>query len=69
MLELIIKLTISPISILNAGLVLIFKGSKSDAPEVWQIGFQDYASPAITGIVELHNDIFFFLVIISLSVF
>jgi cytochrome c oxidase subunit 2 len=47
----------------------IFKLSKSDAPEPWQIGFQDYASPGITGIVELHNDIFFFLVIISLSVF
>ena len=41
----------------------------NDAPEPWQLGFQDYASPGITGIVELHNDIFFFLVIISLSVF
>lgn len=48
---------------------LNFKGASSDAPEPWQLSFQDYASPAITGIVELHNDIFFFLVIISLAVF
>ena len=32
----------------------------NDAPQPWQIGFQDSAAPEFTGIVELHNTIFFF---------
>jgi Cytochrome C oxidase subunit II, transmembrane domain len=47
----------------------IISNINNDAPEAWQIGFQDNASPGITGIVELHNDIFYFLIIISLAVF
>lgn len=35
-----------------------------DAPEPWQIGFQDGASPRFEGITELHNAIFFYLVVI-----
>ena len=42
---------------------------QNDAPETWQIGFQDSASPGFTGIIELHNNIFFFMTMISLSVF
>ena len=42
---------------------------QNDSPEPWQIGFQDGASPGFTGIVELHNNIFFYLVVISILVF
>jgi len=31
-----------------------------DAPERWQIGFQDPATPIAMGIQDLHHDIFFF---------
>jgi hypothetical protein len=41
----------------------------SDAPQPFQIGFQDSAAPGFTGIVELHNTIFFYLVFISVAVF
>ena len=34
-----------------------------DAPYPWQIGFQDGATPTFEGIVELHDTIFFYLVI------
>jgi cytochrome c oxidase subunit 2 len=33
-----------------------------DAPEPWQIGFQDPASPISLGIQDLHHDIAFFLI-------
>ena len=38
-----------------------------DAAEPWQIGFQDGASPTFEGITELHNAIFFYLVLISVG--
>jgi len=41
----------------------------NDAPQPFQIGFQDSAAPGFTGIVELHNTIFFYLVLISVAVF
>ena len=41
----------------------------NDAPQPWQLGFQDSAAPGFTGIVELHNTIFFYLVVIIVSVF
>ena len=40
-----------------------------DAPEAWQIGFQDPATPVMQGIIDLHHDIFFFLVVIVVFVF
>lgn len=39
-----------------------------DAAEPWQIGFQDGASPTFEGITELHNAIFFYLVLIFVGV-
>jgi cytochrome c oxidase subunit 2 len=39
-----------------------------DAPEPWQIGFQDGATPTFEGITELHNAIFFYLVVILVGV-
>jgi cytochrome c oxidase subunit 2 len=41
----------------------------NDAPQPWQLGFQDSAAPGFTGIVELHNTIFFYLIVICVGVF
>jgi len=41
----------------------------NDAAQPWQLGFQDSAAPAFTGLVSLHNTIGFYLIIISLAVF
>lgn len=40
----------------------------NDAPEPWQLGFQDGASPTQEGITELHDTIFFYLVLILFGV-
>lgn len=40
----------------------------ADVPEPWQLGFQDGASPAFEGIVELHDNIMFYLVLIVIGV-
>jgi len=40
----------------------------SDAPEPWGIGFQDAASPVFEGITELHDTIFFYLLVIGFGV-
>jgi len=47
----------------------LFNPIYNDAPHPWQIGFQDGASPTFEGITELHDSIFFYLVIISFGVF
>ena len=47
----------------------IFNTIYNDAPQPWQIGFQDSAAPGFTGIVELHNTIFFYLIVICIGVF
>jgi len=39
-----------------------------DAPESWQIGFQEAATPVMQGIIDLHHDIMFFIVIILVFV-
>ena len=49
--------------------ISIFNTIFNDAPQPWQLGFQDSAAPGFTGIVELHNTIFFFLVVICVGVF
>nr|YP_007890686.1 cytochrome c oxidase subunit II [Jakoba libera]AGH24180.1 cytochrome c oxidase subunit 2 [Jakoba libera] len=40
----------------------------ADAPEQWQWDFQDAASPIMEGIVDLHHDLMFFLVVIVVFV-
>ena len=40
----------------------------NDAAEPWQIGFQDPASPVMQGLIDLHHDIFSFMVFILLFV-
>lgn len=47
----------------------IFNTIYNDAPEPWQVGFQDSAAPGYTGIVELHDTIFFYLIVICIGVF
>jgi cytochrome c oxidase subunit 2 len=46
-----------------------FNSIFNDAPEPWQLGFQDSAAPSYTGIVTLHNTVSFYLVVISVAVF
>lgn len=41
----------------------------NDLAQPWQLGFQDSASPSFAGIVELHDIIFFYLVVILVGVF
>jgi hypothetical protein len=40
----------------------------NDAPEPWQLGFQDGGSPTHEGITALHDSIFFYLVVILFGV-
>lgn len=49
-------------------LSLINNTLRCDAPEPWQLGFQDGATPTYEGITELHNSIFFYLVVIFIGV-
>lgn len=42
--------------------------SNCDHAQSWQLGFQDPATPIMEGIVDLHHDIMFFLVIICVFV-
>nr|YP_010881177.1 cytochrome c oxidase subunit 2 [Pellia epiphylla]YP_010881218.1 cytochrome c oxidase subunit 2 [Pellia neesiana]WIA66720.1 cytochrome c oxidase subunit 2 [Pellia epiphylla var. borealis]QDE10598.1 cytochrome c oxidase subunit 2 [Pellia epiphylla]WIA66679.1 cytochrome c oxidase subunit 2 [Pellia epiphylla]WIA66761.1 cytochrome c oxidase subunit 2 [Pellia epiphylla var. borealis]WIA66802.1 cytochrome c oxidase subunit 2 [Pellia epiphylla] len=43
---------------------LIFPIAFRDAAEPWQLGFQDPATPMMQGIIDLHHDIFLFLIVI-----
>lgn len=65
--------------ICGPGGVFILKGSPRglnkfvdiapcDAAEPWQLGFQDAATPMMQGIIDLHHDIFFFLILILVFV-
>jgi len=47
---------------------LLWMTSQADAPSAWQMGFQDPATAAMEGIVDLHHDICFFLVTILVLV-
>jgi cytochrome c oxidase subunit 2 len=41
----------------------------NDAAYPWQLNFQDSASPSLEGIIELHNAVMFYLIIITALVF
>ena len=45
-----------------------FRIAFCDAAEAWQLSFQDAATPMMQGMIDLHHDIFFFLVIILIFV-
>ncbi len=40
----------------------------ADAASSWQLNFQDPASPVMEGLIDLHHDIMFFLIVISIVV-
>ena len=40
-----------------------------DAPEPWQTGFQDPATPAVEGMINFHNYLLIFLIVIGMIVF
>ena len=51
--------------------VLLFEiitRSNCDAAEPWQLGSQDAATPMMQGIIDLHHDIFFFLILLFVFV-
>lgn len=50
---------------INLFLPSIFTTLSCDVAEVWQIGFQDGATPSSEGIVELHDTIFFYLIVVA----
>jgi len=50
-------------------LLSIFSPLSCDTAYPWQIGFQDGSTPTFEGIVELHDTIFFYLIVISFLVF
>ena len=56
-------LFVSVIAILMPGVAY------NDAPQRWQMGFQDGASPINEGIVELFDSVFFYLIVIVCGVF
>jgi len=53
----------------NIILNFVFNPLLNDSPEPWQLGFQDTATPGFEGITDLHDSIFFYLVVISIGVF
>lgn len=50
-------------------LLSFFSPFSCDTAYPWQIGFQDGSTPTFEGIVELHDTLFFYLVVISFLVF
>jgi cytochrome c oxidase subunit 2 len=40
----------------------------ADAPENWQVGFQDPATPVMQGLIDLHHDLLFFIIVILIFV-
>lgn len=52
----------------NKPLMAFWVHSLADAPTPWQMGFQDPATASMEGIVDLHHDICFFLLVILVLV-
>jgi cytochrome c oxidase subunit 2 len=40
----------------------------SDAASPWQLGFQDPATPVMEGIINFHNDLMFFIILVAIFV-
>lgn len=49
-------------------LLIINLLNKCDAPRAWGLYFQDSATPQMEGLVELHDNIMFYLVIVLFGV-
>lgn len=54
--------------IVHEWLFLILTIAPCDAAEPWQLGSQDAATPMMQGIIDLHHDILFFLILILVFV-
>lgn len=52
----------------KAFLNMWFSFGYGDAPTPWQIGFQDPATPVMQGLIDLHHDVCFFLLVILVFV-
>jgi cytochrome c oxidase subunit 2 len=65
-LGLIIEKTTRTIYMLKILYLSLF--TSCDAPSPWGLYFQDSATPQMEGLVELHDNIMFYLVIILFSV-
>lgn len=46
----------------------LFPIINADAAGPWQLGFQDPATPVMEGIINFHNDIMFFIILIAIFV-
>lgn len=53
------------LSICNGNFLFLFL----DAPERWQFGFQDPATSIMEGIIDFHNHVMFFLILVVILVF
>jgi cytochrome c oxidase subunit 2 len=49
-------------------LLNVFQIALNDAAQPWQVGFQDPATPVMQGLIDLHHDIFSFMVFVLLFV-
>ena len=49
--------------------ISLFQTILNDAPQPWQITFQDSAAPGFTGVIELHNTLFFYIIVVVVGVF
>jgi cytochrome c oxidase subunit 2 len=49
--------------------ILSIISANCDAPEAWQLGFQDPATPIMEGIIFFHNYLMFFLIVVGTLVF
>lgn len=47
---------------------MLFNYVNCDSAYPWQLGFQDGASPIFEGIVELHDTVFFYLLLVTFAV-
>jgi cytochrome c oxidase subunit 2 len=56
----LLRLILAQLGLVNLALM--------DAPEPWQMGYQDGATPTFEGITELHDQIMFYLIVILLGV-
>ena len=52
----------------NLVLSFLLPVSSCDAPEAWQLYFQEAATPAMEGIINLHNDIMAIITFIAVFV-
>ena len=49
--------------------MIITNSIYNDVAQPWQIGFQDSAAPGFSGMIELHNTLFFYIIVIVIGVF